>query len=86
MKRAIRQAFEDARGKISRRAITLYILLGMLVASDTVNLCNNKNILNSNQEGHLYLLITIVITSIFADPLVNKKNSNPPAGPPPGQP
>lgn len=86
MKKAIRQAFEDARGKISRRAITLYVLLGMLVATDTANLCNNRNILNANQEGHLYLLITIVITSIFADGMVNKNNKNPPGGSPPAQP
>ena len=85
MKKAIRQAFEDARGKISRRAIVLYVLLGMLIASDIVNLCNNKNILNANQESHLYLLITTCIAAIFADPLVNKKNTNPPGGPPPAQ-
>lgn len=85
MKKAIREALSDARGKISRRAIVLYVLLGTFVSAVVVNLVNQKIVLNQTLEMHLYMMMALVLGSIFADPLMQKKKTDQEA-PPPGNP
>jgi hypothetical protein len=88
VKAAIREALQDSRGKISRRAITLYVLLTTEVVNVFADLFWHKH-LDSDTENHLYLLISSVLASILFDPLMNKKNKGQdqiqPQGPAPGQ-
>lgn len=80
MGQALREAFSDARGKISRRAIGFYILLLLFCLDIFMNLFY-KRYLSADTENHLFEAMMLVLGSIFGDGLVNRQKSS--ATPPP---
>lgn len=73
MKRALRQAFEDGKGKISRKAIGFYLFGLLYIAVVIVNITSkdNKNVLNTVIEGHLFWILQTIILAIFAERAMN---------------